>query len=90
MDKYHVYEMVGTGTNSQVFKGRRKKSIEYVAIKRMEKSKIDNAMEEIKVSSSHPIILNLQSSNGVVCSSIAFYSTSNHLLRVKVGCCPRT
>jgi len=52
MDRYHVYEELGAGTHSQVFKGRRKKSIEYVAIKRVDKRKIDNVIQEINVSSS--------------------------------------
>ena len=34
------------------YKGRRKMSIEYVAIKRVDKSKIDNVIQEINVSSS--------------------------------------
>ena len=38
MDKYHIYEEIGKGSFSQVFKGREKKKIEYVAIKRIEKS----------------------------------------------------
>lgn len=38
MDKYHIYEEIGKGEFSQVFKGREKKKIEYVAIKRIEKS----------------------------------------------------
>ena len=38
MDKYHIYEEIGKGDFSQVFKGREKKKIEYVAIKRVEKS----------------------------------------------------
>lgn len=37
MDKYHIYEEIGKGEFSQVFKGREKKKIEYVAIKRIEK-----------------------------------------------------
>jgi serine/threonine-protein kinase ULK4 len=38
MEKYHIYEEIGKGEFSQVFKGREKKKIEYVAIKRIEKS----------------------------------------------------
>lgn len=38
MDKYHIYEEIGKGGMSQVFKGREKKKIEYVAIKRIDKS----------------------------------------------------
>ena len=38
MDKYHIYEEIGKGEFSLVFKGREKKKIDYVAIKRIEKS----------------------------------------------------
>ena len=38
MEKYHIYEEIGKGEFSQVFKGREKKKIEFVAIKRIEKA----------------------------------------------------
>lgn len=38
MEKYHIYDEIGKGDFSQVFKGREKKQIEYVAIKRVDKS----------------------------------------------------
>jgi serine/threonine-protein kinase ULK4 len=44
MEKYHIYEEIGKGRFSQIFKGREKKKIEYVAIKRIEKS----AMNKVK------------------------------------------
>jgi len=31
MDKYHIYEEIGKGSFSQVFKGREKRKIEYVS-----------------------------------------------------------
>ncbi len=37
MDKYHIYDEIGKGEFSQVFKGREKKKISYVAIKRVDK-----------------------------------------------------
>ena len=40
MDKYHIYEEIGKGEFSQVFKGREKNKIEYVAIKRVEKEQM--------------------------------------------------
>ena len=49
MDKYHIYEEIGKGEFSQVFKGREKKKIEYVAIKRVEKSKMDAVVNEVQV-----------------------------------------
>ncbi len=45
MDKYHIYEEIGKGEFSQVFKGREKKKIEYVAIKRIEKSMMSKVGE---------------------------------------------
>jgi serine/threonine protein kinase len=49
MDKYHIYEEIGKGEFSQVFKGREKKKIEYVAIKRIEKS----IMNKVRFSCNH-------------------------------------
>jgi serine/threonine-protein kinase ULK4 len=53
MDKYHIYEEIGKGEFSQVFKGREKKKIEYVAIKRVEKS----MMSKVVINSSPSVIL---------------------------------
>lgn len=49
MDKYHIYEEIGKGEFSQVFKGREKKKIEYVAIKRVEKSMMSKIVTEVQV-----------------------------------------
>lgn len=49
MEKYHIYEEIGKGEFSQVFKGREKKRIEYVAIKRIEKS-VMNKVRATKIS----------------------------------------
>lgn len=40
MDKFHIYEEIGRGAQSQVFKGREKKTVEYVAIKRVDKARM--------------------------------------------------
>lgn len=45
MEKYHIYEEIGKGNFSHVFKGREKKKIEYFAIKRIEKT----AMEKVTI-----------------------------------------
>jgi serine/threonine protein kinase len=42
MDRYHIYEEIGKGNYSQVYKGREKKKIEYVAIKRVDKNMMSN------------------------------------------------
>jgi serine/threonine protein kinase len=49
MDKYHIYEEIGKGNFSQVYKGREKKRIEYVAIKRVEKSMMNKVVNEVQV-----------------------------------------
>ena len=49
MDKYHIYEEIGKGDFSQVFKGREKKKIEYVAIKRVEKDQMNKVVNEVQV-----------------------------------------
>ncbi|KAL0924090.1 hypothetical protein M5K25_004895 [Dendrobium thyrsiflorum] len=41
MNNYHVYEAIGLGKHSTVYKGRMKKSIEYYAIKSVDKSQRD-------------------------------------------------
>ncbi|CAM9753050.1 unnamed protein product, partial [Choristocarpus tenellus] len=49
MDKYHIYEEVGSGQHSQVFKGREKMGIEYVAIKRIRKGMMTQVVNEVQV-----------------------------------------
>lgn len=49
MDKYHIYEEIGKGAFSQVFKGREKKKIEYVAIKRVDKSMMNKIVTEVQI-----------------------------------------
>lgn len=39
MNNYHIYEEIGRGKYSVVYKGRKKKSIEYMAVKSLEKSR---------------------------------------------------
>ena len=49
MDKYHIYNDIGKGEYSEVFKGREKKCIEYVAIKRVEKSMMNKIVAEVQI-----------------------------------------
>lgn len=56
MDKYHIYEEIGKGEFSQVFKGREKKKIEYVAIKRIEKSMMAKVSKTSLQSALHGLI----------------------------------
>jgi len=39
MNNYHIYEEIGRGKFSVVYKGRKKKAIEYMAVKSLEKSR---------------------------------------------------
>ena len=40
MDKYHIFNEIGAGKNSQVFKARQKKTVTYVAVKRVAKDQM--------------------------------------------------
>ena len=41
MENYHIYNEIGRGAHSFVYKARRKRSIEYVAVKSTAKSRMD-------------------------------------------------
>ena len=43
MDKYHIFNEIGAGKNSQVFKGRQKKTVTYVAVKRVAKDQMSKS-----------------------------------------------
>jgi serine/threonine-protein kinase ULK4 len=47
MNNYHIYEEIGKGRYSVVYKGRKKKSIEYMAIKSLEKSRRKKLLNEV-------------------------------------------
>lgn len=47
MDKFHLYEEIGKGECSQVYKGREKCTLDYVAIKRVDKSR--DIVHEVQV-----------------------------------------
>ena len=49
MEKFHIYEEIGKGKFSQVFKGREKKNIEYVAIKRVDKIRMNKVVNEVQI-----------------------------------------
>ncbi|OMO98400.1 hypothetical protein COLO4_13940 [Corchorus olitorius] len=46
MNHYHVYEAIGHGKYSNVYKGRKKKTIEYFAIKSVDKSQRSKVLQE--------------------------------------------
>ena len=49
MNNYHIYEEVGRGKYSVVYKGRKKKSIEYVAVKSVERGRRKKLMDEVAI-----------------------------------------
>lgn len=71
MNNYHIYEEMGRGKFSVVYKGRKKKTIEYVAIKSVERSRRQKLMNEVR------IFHNLQHKN--VLRFHNWYETRNHL-----------
>jgi serine/threonine-protein kinase ULK4 len=49
MNNYHIYEEMGRGKYSVVYKGRKKKTIEYVAIKSVERGRRKKLMNEVRI-----------------------------------------
>ena len=49
MNNYHIYEEAGRGKYSVVYKGRKKKSIEYVAVKSVERGRRKKLMDEVSI-----------------------------------------
>ena len=49
MNNFYIYEEVGRGKYSVVYKGRKKKTIEYVAVKSLEKSRKKRVLNEVNI-----------------------------------------
>mmetsp|Transcript_44705 Transcript_44705/g.83486 ORF Transcript_44705/g.83486 Transcript_44705/m.83486 type:complete len:276 (-) Transcript_44705:58-885(-) len=71
MNNYHLYEEIGHGKFSKVYKGRKKYTIRFVAVKSFEKSRRDKVVTEVDILSKlhHPNVLGL----------VNWYETKNHL-----------
>lgn len=71
MNNYHLYEEIGHGKFAVVYKGRKRYTIHYVAIKSVEKNRREKVLAEIRVLSqlSHPNIVEF----------VNWYETRNHL-----------
>lgn len=71
MNNFHIYEEIGRGKYSVVYKGRKKKTIEYVAIKSVERSRRKKLMNEVRIfhNLNHPNVLRFYN----------WYETRNHL-----------
>eukprot|EP00232_Nephroselmis_pyriformis_P028590 CAMPEP_0182871638 /NCGR_PEP_ID=MMETSP0034_2-20130328/11237_1 /TAXON_ID=156128 /ORGANISM="Nephroselmis pyriformis, Strain CCMP717" /LENGTH=310 /DNA_ID=CAMNT_0025004199 /DNA_START=152 /DNA_END=1080 /DNA_ORIENTATION=+ len=78
MNNFHIYEAIGKGKHSVVYKGRKKKSILYYAIKSVEKSQKARVLQEVRTlhSLDHKNILKFY----------AWYETSNHLWLILEYC----
>ncbi|CAL0334651.1 unnamed protein product [Lupinus luteus] len=78
MNQYHIYEAIGRGKYSTVYKGRKKQTIEYFAIKSVDKSHKSKVLQEVRIlhSLNHENVLKFYS----------WYETSAHLWLVLEYC----
>ena len=75
---YHTYEAIGKGKFSTVYKARKKRSIQYYAMKSVEKSQRARIMHEVQVvrALSHENILKF----------VSYYQTSAHFWLILEYC----
>eukprot|EP00435_Cladocopium_sp_Y103_P042672 s592_g11.t2 len=71
MNNYHLYEEIGRGKYSQVYKGRKKFTIHFVAVKSTEKCQREKVMTEVE------LLSGLRHRN--VIEYLNCYETRNHL-----------
>ena len=71
MNQYHIYDEIGRGKHSVVYKGRRKGTIKYYAIKSVDKSQKMRVLQEVR-------LLHVLDHDNVL-KFYAWYETTNHL-----------
>lgn len=71
MNNYHIYDEIGRGKFSVVYKGRKKKSFEYLAVKSVEKNRRKKILNEVKIM--HTL------DNEHILKFFNWYETRNHL-----------
>ncbi|KXZ51880.1 hypothetical protein GPECTOR_11g315 [Gonium pectorale] len=78
MNNYHIYEKIGHGKHSTVYKGRKKKTISYYAIKSVDKTQKGRVLQEVRTMHAldHRNILKF----------FAWYETTNHLWLILEFC----
>eukprot|EP00659_Diplonema_papillatum_P006532 gene6532-9978_t len=78
MNNYQIYEEIGRGRHSTVYKGRLKKSVEYYAIKSVDKAQRSRVLNEVTMLHQlcHPNILHF----------FHWYETNNHLWLIEEYC----
>ncbi|KAL4160509.1 hypothetical protein PRNP1_001077 [Phytophthora ramorum] len=81
MEHYNIYDEIGRGTHSFVYKARRKRSIEYVAVKSTAKSRMDKILNEV------PFLHKLNSR--YVLKFFDWYESSNHIWLIFEYCMGR-
>lgn len=71
MNNYHIYGEIGKGKYSTVYKGRKKKTFDYAAVKSIEETRRHKMLNEVMINHnlSHPNVLKF----------INWYETRNHL-----------
>jgi serine/threonine-protein kinase ULK4 len=48
MNEYHIYEEIGRGKGTCVYKGRKKQTVEYVAIKSVDRTLKAKILHEVR------------------------------------------
>ncbi|OMJ73613.1 hypothetical protein SteCoe_27657 [Stentor coeruleus] len=71
MNNFHIYDEIGRGKFSVVYKGRKKKSFEYLAVKSVEKNRRKKILNEVKIM--HTL------DNEHILKFYNWYETRNHL-----------